>query len=145
MTVRVARQLPASRARVWAELREIERHVEWMADAVAITFTSSQREGVGTTFRCLTRVGPLSLVDVMTITSWREQEALGVRHEGLVTGEGDFALRDDDAGTLVSWTETLHFPWWLGGHVGELIARPVFGSLWRGNLRRLAERVDDST
>ena len=43
---------------VWDDLRDISRHVEWMHDAVAIRFTSEQREGVGTAFDCETAVGP---------------------------------------------------------------------------------------
>ena len=37
---------------VWNVIEPIERHVEWMADAVAIEFRSEQTRGVGTTFDC---------------------------------------------------------------------------------------------
>jgi len=31
---------------VWRTVEQIERHVDWMADAVSITFTSAARRGV---------------------------------------------------------------------------------------------------
>ena len=57
---------------VWATVEPVERHVDWMADAVAITFEGEQRRGVGTRFVCETRIGPIKLMDRMAITSWRE-------------------------------------------------------------------------
>ena len=42
MTVRVAVTIEASPQRVWAVIEPIETHVDWMTDAVAITFTSAQ-------------------------------------------------------------------------------------------------------
>jgi hypothetical protein len=139
--IQVAVRIPAPVTVVWADLRHIDRHVEWMHDAIAIDFLTSQTEGVGTTFDCPTRVGPLRLTDRMEITSWIEGAEMGVRHVGLVTGEGRFTLAvagGDE--TDFSWTETLAFPWWLGGRVGELVGGPILKLIWRRNLRALAER-----
>lgn len=128
---------------VWRELSDISGHVEWMNDAESIEFTSEQRRGVGTIFDCATKVGPLRLRDRMEVTRWRDGRELGVRHVGLVTGEGIFSLRSRRRGrrTELQWTERLRFPWWLGGPVMGLLAKPVLRSIWRGNLRRLAARV----
>lgn len=41
------------------------------------------------------------------------------------------------AGTQFCWQEVLAFPWWMGGVVGERIAKPVFERVWRANLARL--------
>ena len=51
--------IEASESDVWAELSNLESHVEWMADAVALEFHSEQRRGEGTAFSCATKVGPL--------------------------------------------------------------------------------------
>ena len=74
-------------------------------------------EGVGTSFRCDTKVGPIKLVDHMEITDWVPASAMGVRHVGLVTGTGRFTLTPIDLGrrTRFGWEESLRFPWWLGG------------------------------
>ena len=102
-------------------------HVEWMADAESIRFVTSQRRGVGTRFTCVTAVGPIRLDDRMEITEWEPGRAMGVRHDGLVTGTGRFAL--DAAGRRPA--DPVHvgrgapFPWWLGGPVGaRSAARP---------------------
>jgi hypothetical protein len=129
---------------VWEVVEPIERHVDWMRDAVAIRFEGEQQRGVGTRFACDTRVGPLRLVDRMEITDWVPQEVMGVRHTGLVTGTGTFTLTPIDLGrrTRFTWTEDLRFPWWLGGRAGELLGgRLVMRAIWRGNLRRLARLV----
>lgn len=127
---------------VWRRLADIADHGSWMADAAAIRFTSDRRSGVGTTFECETRVGPLRTLDVMEVTEWRDGEALGVRHTGLVTGTGRFLLEPVDPGhTRLVWAEDLRFPWWMAGPVGGAVARPVLRAVWRHNLRRFAARA----
>lgn len=131
--------------RVWAEVRDLHRHVEWMADAVAIRFTSARRHGVGTTFDCDTQVGPFRLTDRMAVTEWREGRSMGVRHEGTVTGVGRFTVRRARRGrTRFSWDEQLTFPWWMGGPVGAALGAPVLRAVWRGNLRRLKVIIEQT-
>jgi carbon monoxide dehydrogenase subunit G len=140
--IRVERVVGAPPAAVWARLADIADHVHWMADAVAIRFTGDRRRGVGTSFTCETRIGPLRTLDVMEVTDWEEDRLIGVRHAGVVTGTGRFLLRPEPGGrSRVVWEEDLRFPWWLGGPVGATLGRPVLRWVWRGNLRRLAERV----
>ncbi len=132
--------------RVWAELERIEDHVTWMADASSIRFLSDRHRGLGTTFECDTRVGPLRLTDLMEITEWEGGRSMGVRHRGVVTGEGRFTLEPGTGGspdTLLCWEETLRFPWWMGAGLGGALARPVLARLWRGNLHRFARRVEE--
>ena len=143
--IRVRTTIDATPATVWARLSDIADHVSWMADAAAIRFTGDRRTGVGTTFECDTRVGPLRTTDVMEVTEWRERRAIGVRHVGLVTGTGRFVLRRARRGrTRLTWDEDLRFPWWLGGAVGAGAASPVLRAVWRGNLRRFAALVTGS-
>ena len=117
-----------------------------MADAVAIRFTTEQTRGVGTAFLCDTKVGPITLVDEMTITEWVPGEAMGVRHTGVVTGTGRFTLVETENGqTLFTWTEDLSFPWWLGGKLGEIVGgKVVMRFIWRRNLVALKKLVESA-
>lgn len=150
--LRVRTTIDAPPEQVWADLSDLSSHVEWMQDARSIEFVSERHSGVGTVFDCETRVGPLRLVDRMEVTSWRPRREIGVRHVGLVTGTGVFTLRPlrrrgrpwraAPERTRFTWTERLRFPWWMGGPLGALAARPVLRWVWRRNLRRLAERFE---
>ena len=145
MDIHVSVVLPASPDRVWELVRDIATHVDWMHDAYSITFTGHQTEGVGTTFDCVTKIGPLRTNDRMEITSWAPGEEMGVRHSGVVTGEGRFTLRPagDPVGseTTFAWSEQLALPWFFGGRVGEVFARPILRAVWRRNLRLLRAQV----
>lgn len=141
----VSVEIAATPAEVWRVVEPIERHVDWMADAVAIRFIDSRTSGVGTEFFCDTKVGPIKLVDRMTITEWVPSQRMGVRHTGVVTGQGVFELDAIDLGrrTRFTWAETLSFPWYLGGRVGEAIGGPlVMKPIWRRNLRALKSLVE---
>lgn len=145
MGIVVSIEIDAPPARVWDVVEPIERHVDWMKDAVAIRFTSDQTRDVGTAFDCDTKVGPFSLVDRMTITEWVPGEVMGVRHVGVVTGEGRFTLEPIDLGrrTRFTWAETLTFPWWLGGRLGAWVGgRVALRPIWTRNLRRLRDLVE---
>jgi hypothetical protein len=135
--IKVSTTIPAPPSVVWDDVADLGSHVEWMADAEAIRFTSVTRRGVGTTFDCDTRVGPFRLVDRMEVTEWDEGRAIGVRHVGLVTGSGRFTLRRRGRRrTRFTWEEELAIPWWLGGPVAAVALRLV----WLRNLRRLRAR-----
>lgn len=142
--IRVETELAASPDVVWADVRHISSHVEWMRDAVDITFTGDQTEGTGTTFDCLTKVGPVKLIDRMEVTSWVEAAEMGVRHDGLVTGEGAFTLTAIGTDrTAFVWDETLRFPWWMGGPVGGFIGAIVLKQIWKRNLGLLRRRFEN--
>jgi hypothetical protein len=139
--VRVAVVIPAGPDQVWDDVRDIASHVEWMEDAVEIRFAGEGRRGVGTTFDCDTRVGPIRLTDRMQVTEWTEGRSIGIRHTGLVTGRGRFTLRPARGGrTRFTWDERLSFPWWMGGPLGATVAAPVLRRIWRRNLANLRRR-----
>jgi carbon monoxide dehydrogenase subunit G len=154
--VTVSIDLDATPAEVWAVVEPVERHVDWMADAVAIRFESDQTRGVGTTFLCDTKIGPIRLTDRMEITEWEPATAagnggaatigrMGVRHSGIVTGSGVFTIEPLDGGarTRFTWSERLDFPWYLGGRLGEIVGgKLVLGPIWRRNLKALSRVVD---
>jgi uncharacterized protein YndB with AHSA1/START domain len=135
--IAVRRKIHAPIDEVWDALADIAAHVEWMADARAIRFTSASTEGVGTTFDCDTKVGPLRLVDTMEVTEWVPERAMAVRHVGLVTGEGRFTLHEARGGTVLTWEEELRFPWWIPA----LPAAAVLRLIWRRNLRRFEQTL----
>lgn len=140
--VLVSVEIPHPPETVWADVEQLETHVEWMADAERIDFDGELRRGVGTTMRVLTKVGPLQTVDVIRVIGWDPPHSIAVRHEGLVTGEGEFILEPIPMGTRFVWAEDLSMPWYFGGPAGALAARPVLAAVWRRNLRRLAARFD---
>jgi hypothetical protein len=124
-------------------MEDIETHTEWMADAVAITFRTEQRQGVGTEFECLTKIGLFTTTDVMTVTEWRPGVEMGIEHRGVVTGRGSFTLHAVPGGmTELRWHEELRYPWWMGGPVGERTSKPVFERIWRANLHRLRAKAE---
>jgi hypothetical protein len=142
-TIRVRTVIDASPAEVWRCVEDVASHVDWMHDAVAITFTSHRHSGTGTTFDCETRVGPFRLTDKMEITRWQPRKAMGVRHVGLVTGSGAFTLTRLRGGrTRFTWKERLHFPWWMGGPIGGVVGGEVLRLIWKRNLRGLKAVVE---
>lgn len=144
--IEVSQVIEAPVSIVWQELADIAGHVEWMLDAASITFTSESLTGVGTTFDCVTQVGPFSIVDRMEVVDWREGHEIAVRHKSLVTGVGVFALHphptDSQRTTTLYWREHLRFPWYLGGPIAGMLAKPILRRIWRGNLHRLAELIN---
>jgi carbon monoxide dehydrogenase subunit G len=144
--IRVAVEIDAPPADVWSAIEPIQRHVEWMADAVAIRFTGASTHGVETAFECDTKVGPITLTDVMTITEWEPPRSMGVRHSGVVSGTGIFGLEPIDLGrrTRFIWTEDLDFPWFLGGRVGAIVGgRAVMRRIWARNLSALKTLLEN--
>ena len=139
--IKVSIEIDASPEKVWQIVEPIERHVDWMHDAVAIRFVSDQTRGVGTSFLCDTKVGLIRLTDKMEITEWVPGKAMGVKHFGIVTGTGVFTLEPvaNGARTLFQWEEELIFPWFLGGPLGAFVGgKIVLRQIWKRNLRGLA-------
>ena len=129
---------------VWEMVADVRTHTEWMVDAESITVTSDCSSGVGTTFDCVTKIGPFRTIDHMEITEWIEERVMGVAHRCLVSGSGRFTLQEaGPSDTNFSWEETLTFPWWIGGRLTSIGSTPVLKAIWRGNLRRLSSLVED--
>ena len=131
---------------VWKHLYDIASHTSWMRDAKEIRFTSAEHSGIGTTFDCVTQVGPLRTTDRMEITEWQEGRAIGVRHVGTVTGIGRFVIRSlapDE--TEVTWTERLTFPKWSLPMLTSRVTRAVLHRVWTKNLQNLKQVVESET
>ena len=143
--IQISQVIDRAPSEVWNEMRHIERHVNWMHDAVEIRFTSDSRGGIGTSFICLTKVGPFKTQDVMTITDWRENEVMGVTHAGLIKGSGKFTIVPNHLGSLITWEERLEFPWWALGSIGSILSKPILTQIWKRNLRTLRWVIESAT
>ena len=145
MFIRIVQEIEAPPEVVWNAISNIQTHVNWMADASKIRITSEQTQGVGTTFDCDTKVGPLRTTDKMQVTEWVPNQILSISHKGLVEGKGSFILeKPSECRTLFVWEENLDFPIFLGGKITEFIAKPVLKKIWRGNLYKLKQLVEKS-
>lgn len=143
MKIRIGIMIDASPADTWRVVEQLERHVDWMADAESIRFVGTQTRGEGTAFDCVTKVGPIRLTDRMTVIEWEAGKLVGIEHRGMVTGRGRFTLRRRRGGrTWFQWNERLTFPWWMGGPAGAIAAKPVLRRIWRHNLLRLKSIVE---
>ena len=128
---------------VWDEVKVMENHVNWMEDAVKIDILSDNNSGLHTKMNVLTKVGPISLNDIITVKEWKEKESIGVIHEGIVTGKGVFYLKKiDENKTKFKWVETLKFPFYLGGPVGEIFGGLILKLIWKKNLKNLKEIIE---
>ena len=142
-TIEVSVEIQAPLEAVWAAAADLGSHTEWMADAESITFITARQRGLGTRMEVATRIGPLRTKDVMEVTEWEDRRRIGVRHTGLVTGQGAFELEEiDPATTRFTWRERLTFPWYLGGPLIARVAAPVLGAVWKRNLKRLKSRLE---
>jgi|FLYL01.1.fsa_nt_gi carbon monoxide dehydrogenase subunit G len=143
--IEVAVEIAVDPAVVWTAAADLESHAEWMADARSVEVEGPVRRGVGTRLRVVTQLGPFRTLDLIEVTDWEEGSRIGVRHRGLVRGEGSFRLAPTPGGTRFTWTERLAFPWYLGGQVTAWLAAPMLRWVWRRNLRNLKQRLEAST
>ena len=128
---------------VWDEVKIMENHVNWMQDAANIDFLSENNSGINTKMKVLTKVGPIKLNDVITVTRWDEMKSIGVIHEGIVTGEGVFFLSSvDEDSTKFEWVEELKFPIYLGGPIGEFFGGLLLKQIWKKNLENLKNIIE---
>ena len=137
--------IEAPTAKVWKVVEDLEGHVNWMDDAVAIHFVGNKRSGVGTIFNCETRIGPIKLTDRMEITHWIEGRTIGVSHKGLVSGNGKFILTEmRKEQTKFTWVENLNFPFWMGGPFRNFFGKKVLERVWVQNLENLKNFIEKS-
>ncbi len=144
VSIVVSVEIAAPEAVVWERLSDLSSHSEWMKDATEIVFESASRRGAGVRMRVPTRVGPFRVTDVMTVEEWTEGTSIGVRRWGRIGGWGRFELSSHPRGATLTLTETLRFPWYLGGTITGWFARPVLLRVFRSNLHRFGEWVEST-
>jgi uncharacterized protein YndB with AHSA1/START domain len=135
---RVATHINASPERVWALLKDWEGSAEWMVDATSVEIVGSQREGVGTKVRAVTRIAGVPITDVMTVTAWEAPNRLEVSHEGWpIKGPAWFELTPDAGGTRFEWVEDLVPPLGPLGEIGGRVLRAPIERVLRKSLMKL--------
>ncbi len=141
MTI-VTERIEATVEAVWNELADLASHGTWMGDVQSIGFEGPLRQGIGTRMVVRTRIGPFRTRDVLEFVVWDPPCRMSALHRGLISGSGEFLLAAEDPLTSVTWRETLRFPWYLGGVLTALMARPFLRRVWKANLARLAQRIN---
>ena len=97
--------------KVWDSLAQWEKQGEWMLQT-KVWVTSEITEGVGTSINAFTGVGPLGVLDSMTVTSWQPPHTCDVLHTGkIIKGTGRFHLREITSDTTIfDWSEEVIAP-----------------------------------
>jgi hypothetical protein len=135
--------IAAAPSTVWGIASDLAAQPEWMHDAKAIRFATAHTTGTGVVMHCDTAIGPMKLTDTLVVTAWEEGREIAIRHSGAVSGTGRLTVRPHPAGTLFTWQEELRFPWWLGGPLTGIVARPVLAATWRRDLASLKALAED--
>jgi len=127
---------------LWRLLVDWERQGEWMP-RTTVTHVDGPRLGVGTRITARTGIGPLAIVDPMTVTAVDPPYRYEIVHTGrMVKGVGAFVVEPSGTGSHFRWWERVEVPggplarplWWVGGPLTRL----AFG--WA--LRRLRRRAE---
>lgn len=142
ITISVSRRLPFPKSIVWQEISNIERHTLWMSDAVQISFSTPNKTGIGTSFTCLTKIGPIQVQDKIKVTKWEEPNTIAIAHKGIFRGIGEISLTHlSPEYCEITWSESITSPIYLLGDLGLLVAKPVLEKIWRHNLEKLEEVI----
>ena len=143
-TISVSTIIDKSLNDVWSEVSILKNHTNWMKDAVNNEFLDEKTQGLGTKMKVLTKVAPIKLFDYMTVTEWIDKKSIGVDHVGIVTGKGKFTLEElSSEQTKFTWKETLKFPIYLAGSIGEFFGAPVLKLIWKNNLKGLKDLFEN--
>lgn len=143
MRIGVRRTIGAPPRRVWEVASDIPGGARWMPDVAWIRPVGGG-PGVGARFAVRTRVlGVPATTDLLEITAWEPPHRLGVRHLGMVRGEGEWRLRPSPDGgrTLFEWDEELRMPPPVLGELALRVYGPVQRAMLRRSLRNLARLV----
>ena len=110
--IEVSIGIQASPAQVWAYMADIPRHPQWMTGIHSLEMTSAGTQGVGTSFRAVSR-GPLHtrVVDDMVCTEWTEGEVLSVEHRGSVRGAARSLSHPSSLGYGCAGVRRFACPW----------------------------------
>lgn len=136
----------ADAATLWRAAAEFTRHSGYFP-LTTVTVTQGRGDAVGDQILGTTRVGPITLADPMTITTYDAPHEYAVRKTGAVlAGVVHVQVRPDGNGSEVTWTADVGpAPRWaarLSGPVGAVVSRQVYRHAVRA-MARAAERLDE--
>lgn len=138
--VELVRVVPADLEATFAVVGDLTAYGRFV---VATTLeTDPLPVGVGWSFTARTGVGPLVVVDRMTVTAWEPPHRFSVRKLGpVLDGWADVRFVAGAAGTTVRWTEEITVrPPWLGRRL-TLLSDPVTRWLFGRALDRMVAQV----
>lgn len=128
-SVTVRAHSAADPARLWQAASEFTRHSAYFP-FTTVTVTGGAGDQVGDTILGTTRIGPITLADPMTITTYYAPHRYAVRKTGSVlTGAVEVQVRPDGDGSEVVWTADVVPAWrWarIAGPVNSVISRAVY-------------------
>lgn len=127
---------------VWAVLTDWRRQGEWML-ATKVWPVYNEGHGVGGRLAARSGLGPIAVLDTMTVTTWDPPYRCVVRHTGrVIRGAGAFEVSELPGGrSRFTWAEWLDLPLGRLGQLGFLLVRPAFAAGVRLSLRRFATEV----
>ena len=139
---RAAVRIHAAPERVWEWLADWDRSSQWIM-GTTVEVVGSQREGVGTKTRAVTRIAGIELVDEMSVTRWEPPHLIHVQHHRKpVLGDAWFEVVPVGNGSQVEWVEDLEPPFGRLGELGGSVVRaPVEWGL-RQSLRKLRDLIE---
>jgi uncharacterized membrane protein len=128
--------------KVWSELADIEGQPRWMSEMKAVRLLTPSPVGVGTRGEATVRILGMAVTDPVEVTAFEPPTRFAIRHEGTFTGGGEFSLERgaDGTTTIVRWDERLVAP--VMPHLWAILARPIVGSIFQADLRRLRDLVE---
>jgi hypothetical protein len=138
----VSVDLPASQQQVWDALVDWPTQGEWMP-ATTVRVVAGDGRGVGGRIEARTGLGPVGVLDRMTITEWQPPRRCAVQHTGrVIRGAAWFeVLPLGERRSRLLWTERLVAPFGLPDAVVSLLLRPATAVVIRTALRRLIRHV----
>ena len=138
VVLEMATTVPGEPEVVWELLTDWEHQGDWMLEARDFVVTSPARTGVGVEAEATVSIGGITTRDVVRVVEWQPGRALGIAHEGWVSGRGDIHLTRLGPGrTHVFWREELRPPLGVIGAAGLLALAPLMRGIFERDLRVL--------
>jgi carbon monoxide dehydrogenase subunit G len=140
--VAVTVDVDAPQQAVWDALVDWPRQGRWMP-ATTVRVAGGSGSEVGARIEARTGLGPVRVLDRMTIRQWQPPRRCAVEHTGrVIRGTAWFEVRPQGPRrSRLVWSEQLRPPFGLPDAVAGLLLRPSTALIIRTGLRRLARQV----
>lgn len=141
LELRVDIQAPAQA--VWDAMTAWTKQGEWMM-ATKVESLDGDGRHLGARISAFTGLGPIGILDTMTVTQWDPPTSCAVLHTGkIVRGTGEFVVEPihEQAATFI-WAEDLEIPFGIIGKLGFLLIKPAFLFGIKRSLGKFAHLVE---